>query len=416
MNPTQIQCYQLLRAATITDNATNELFTVTIPPTFSYDDYCTQLEQHLHLPPEWTHKEKHRFVHRNGSARIVGFRMGNMLQYSCFGQYFPFSDLVEFIYRVRAADAMVTQGRLETLFELQLDVMTFSFCGRNKTFFDTYGYPQDRIQECVKHIERLEPGSETFEDEEDLWEWAATHDYLPETVIVPSEMNPCLTQGMIDHPYLLHTFMCIPTPRHIHNQIMSYYFVSSSPDKHRELCEGVKVAHPTIDVQRIHVKDLPEIQGTSEEIASEKAKAAIKAVPAGPCYVIVEDVALHVDALDGNPGVNIKSYMKMPKGKFHNIVKSAATYELKEGEEPNMNALMVCVYAVAKRDEQGVITVQCFRGEQAGVIVEDAGTNGFGFDFYFAPKGQKRTYAEMDLGEKLEHSARQKAIEQLVFE
>ncbi|CEQ39109.1 SPOSA6832_00592, partial [Sporobolomyces salmonicolor] len=53
--------------------------------------------------------------------------------------------------------------------------------------------------------------------------------------------------------------------------------------------------------------DLPEIQGTTQEVAIAKVKAAAEIV-GGPC--ITEDTALAFEALGGLPGPYIKHFMK----------------------------------------------------------------------------------------------------------
>ncbi len=53
--------------------------------------------------------------------------------------------------------------------------------------------------------------------------------------------------------------------------------------------------------------DLPEYQGTPEEVAREKCKLAAKHVK-GP--VIVEDTSLCFNALGGMPGPYIKWFLK----------------------------------------------------------------------------------------------------------
>ena len=60
-----------------------------------------------------------------------------------------------------------------------------------------------------------------------------------------------------------------------------------------------------VDVKH-HKADLPEIQGTSEEVAISKAREAFKIVQKP---VIVEDVSLFFTALNGLPGPYIKHFL-----------------------------------------------------------------------------------------------------------
>jgi inosine triphosphate pyrophosphatase len=52
---------------------------------------------------------------------------------------------------------------------------------------------------------------------------------------------------------------------------------------------------------------VPEVQGTTQEVAREKVKAAARALK-GPC--ITEDTALCFKAMNGLPGPYIKYFLK----------------------------------------------------------------------------------------------------------
>jgi len=60
------------------------------------------------------------------------------------------------------------------------------------------------------------------------------------------------------------------------------------------------------------IPDFPEIQGTAEEVAIEKAKNAYKFLK---CPCIVDDESFYVDALNGFPGPYLKDYEKSLKAK-----------------------------------------------------------------------------------------------------
>lgn len=73
---------------------------------------------------------------------------------------------------------------------------------------------------------------------------------------------------------------------------------------------------------------------------------------------------------------------------------------------PDKTALAVCTLGYA--DQTG--EVKLFRGETEGTIVAPRGSNGFGWDSCFLPKGYSQTYAEMPSELKNTLSHRNKAV------
>ncbi len=148
-----------------------------------------------------------------------------------------------------------------------------------------------------------------------------------------------------------------------------------------------------------HMKlDLKEIQSVNlKEIIEEKARSAYEIVKSP---VLVEDVALTFKALKALPGPLIKWFLE--------TLGNDGLCRLLDGFD-NRDALAEVEFAIC--DESGVHT---FSGSMEGSIsVAPRGKMGFGWDPVFIPKGYKKTWAEMDDGEKHDTSMRKIALEKM---
>ncbi|KAN0066376.1 nucleoside triphosphate pyrophosphohydrolase ham1 [Thecaphora frezii] len=144
--------------------------------------------------------------------------------------------------------------------------------------------------------------------------------------------------------------------------------------------------------------DLPEIQGTTQQVAQAKCSAAAAALN-GPC--ITEDTALCFHALNGLPGPYIKDFMK-------NVGHSGLNSLLDGFSDRTATALCTFAYCAGPGEE-----VFLFEGKTEGVIVPARGEKKFGWDPIFEIKGTGLTYAEMEAGQKNLLSHRYKALSAL---
>ncbi len=156
----------------------------------------------------------------------------------------------------------------------------------------------------------------------------------------------------------------------------------------RLLPKSVKITNTDIDLDEIQSLDL-------EAIIMAKAKSAYEVIKSP---VVVEDIAVSIDSLNGLPGPFIKFFVKQLGNDC--LVRLAG----REGE-PTTVTCMVAYY-----DGKNSIIAE---GVVNGVAVKPRGPNGFGFDFGFMPNGSKKTYAEMTADEKDAVSHRSKAIKSL---
>jgi len=174
-------------------------------------------------------------------------------------------------------------------------------------------------------------------------------------------------------------------------------FVTGNAKKLEEFIAilGTSFPHKVIS-QKV---DLPEYQGTPEEVVREKCLEAARRIQ-GP--VIVEDTCLCFNALGGLPGPYIKWFLESlgPDG----LPRLIADWDDKSGA-----ALCMFGYSEGKDEE-----VKVFEGRTEGTIVNPPrGPRNFGWDPIFQPDGYTQTYAELDSGIKNSISHRGRALNKL---
>ncbi|KAL2866332.1 non-canonical purine NTP pyrophosphatase [Aspergillus lucknowensis] len=169
-------------------------------------------------------------------------------------------------------------------------------------------------------------------------------------------------------------------------------FITGNKNK---LAEVRAILGSVIEVEN-RTLDVPEIQGTIEEIAKEKCRHAAKVV-GGP--VLTEDTALEFRALKGLPGPYIKSFLEALG--HEGLNKILDSFDTRDAEA-------VCTFAFSQGP--GLEPV-IFQGRTEGAIVRPRGPANFGWDPIFEYEG--KTYAEMSIGEKNTISHRYKALVKL---
>ncbi|RAL60157.1 hypothetical protein DID88_000782 [Monilinia fructigena] len=169
-------------------------------------------------------------------------------------------------------------------------------------------------------------------------------------------------------------------------------FITGNKNK---LIEVKAILGDTIDLQSQSL-DLVEIQGTIEEISSDKCRRAAEIIQ-GP--VLVEDTCLCFNALKELPGPYIKWFMQaLGHDGLNNMLASF----------PDKSAQAVCTFAYSEGPGHEPII---FQGRTDGKIVPARGPTAFGWDPIFEYEGQ--TYAEMEKVEKNKISHRFRALEKL---
>ena len=173
---------------------------------------------------------------------------------------------------------------------------------------------------------------------------------------------------------------------------MEIVFATSNVNK------AAEVRHILNSKIRVEHLALPEIQSLSvKEIAGYKARIAHRELNVP---VVVEDTGLYLKGFGGFPGALAKWFVK---GLGYNaICRAVDTCNTRDAYAETCVA-----YYDGKRG-------RLFTGKASGKIAETPqGSNNFGWDRIFIPKGSKRTFAQMSIKEKSRISMRGIAVRKL---
>ncbi|KAG8929647.1 nucleoside triphosphate pyrophosphohydrolase ham1 [Tulasnella sp. 419] len=173
-------------------------------------------------------------------------------------------------------------------------------------------------------------------------------------------------------------------------------FITGNANKLKEVREILSGGTPI----ELDSKDLnlPEIQGTTQEVAIEKCRRAAELV-GGPC--ITEDTALCFEALHGLPGPYIKPFLEK--------LGLMGLYTLLDGFETR-RATALCTFAYSAGPGTEPIL---FEGRTEGTIVLPRGPAVFGWNPIFEAVETGKTFAEMTSEDKNSISHRYRALEKL---
>lgn len=183
------------------------------------------------------------------------------------------------------------------------------------------------------------------------------------------------------------------------------FFVTSNPDKIREVNEILKVMPANIPfvikgLDALHCTDeIPETSQTIEGNAIQKAKFIYDRYQVD-CFA--EDTGLEIEALNGQPGVLSARYAGPGRGAEDNIHKVLKELENKTNRAARFKTVIALIY-------RGKLYT--FTGVCSGKISHSRkGSGGFGYDSIFLPSGEQKTFAQMDSFEKNKISHRNNAL------
>ena len=169
------------------------------------------------------------------------------------------------------------------------------------------------------------------------------------------------------------------------------FFVTTNAGKLREAADWLRRPVEGIALE------LDELQTTDlAALTRHKAEQAQRHL-GRPC--LVEDTALRFAAWGALPGPFIKFFLTElgPAG----IVRALEPFGDRRAE-----GICTVGYHDGRR-------VHLFEGRVQGRIVPPRGQQGFGWDALFEPEGVPRTFGEMELAEKQQHSMRARAFQRL---
>ncbi|MFA6636677.1 MAG: RdgB/HAM1 family non-canonical purine NTP pyrophosphatase [Candidatus Omnitrophota bacterium] len=124
--------------------------------------------------------------------------------------------------------------------------------------------------------------------------------------------------------------------------------------------------------------------------------------------VLADDSGLEITALDGKPRVRSARFARMKASDEENNDKVLKL--LSRIPEKDRSARFVCYLALASNG----YLLEDFEGIAMGsILTAPKGSNGFGYDPLFLPKGKDKTFAEMSAEEKNKISHRAQALKKM---
>lgn len=187
-----------------------------------------------------------------------------------------------------------------------------------------------------------------------------------------------------------------PKPKTIKTNTL--YFVTGNSSKFKEASTIFENSNCKLVQCNI---DLPEYQGTPEEVVYQKAMTARSLIDPS-CYpFIIEDTSLAFNCLNGMPGVYIRD--------FYRSLKCEGLYKLTLPFN-DYTAQAKCIISLMMEENSDPIL---FTGVIDGKIVYPRG-NSFCWDPIFEPNGFDKTFAELPKEHKNLISHRARAFTQLV--
>lgn len=185
---------------------------------------------------------------------------------------------------------------------------------------------------------------------------------------------------------------------------MKLVFATNNPNKLQEVSNMIR--------NQIKITSLKDISFNEEIIESEntiKGNAILKANFIKNNYgydCFADDTGLEVDFLDGKPGVYSKRFAGKNATDELNMQKLIECME----ESTNRTARFKTVIALNINNKLTTFTGIC-EGE---ILTKKRGSNGFGYDPVFLPKGYNKTFGEMNMADKNKIGHRSKAVNKLI--
>jgi XTP/dITP diphosphohydrolase len=155
--------------------------------------------------------------------------------------------------------------------------------------------------------------------------------------------------------------------------------------------------------------DAPEIEETGATFQENAALKALAISQLSDELIVADDSGLEVDALQGAPGVYSARYAgknATDAENRHLVMRNLAAQSISESP-----GRFRCSVAVARKGE----LLGIFDGTVEGkVILEERGSNGFGYDPIFVPERLRQTFGEVPAEMKHSISHRARALKKLV--
>jgi XTP/dITP diphosphohydrolase len=190
--------------------------------------------------------------------------------------------------------------------------------------------------------------------------------------------------------------------------VTTFVLATANPDKAREIVDVLAEAAPGLELVA-RPPEVPDVDETGETLEDNARTKAVAMCSATDLPAVADDTGLHVEALDGEPGVHTARYAGEDATYADNVAKLLDALDALPLEQRGARFATVAVARWPDGLEVAAL------GEVEGVITTTArGEQGFGYDPVFVPlEGDGRTFAEMTSKEKHELSHRARAFRTL---
>ena len=185
---------------------------------------------------------------------------------------------------------------------------------------------------------------------------------------------------------------------------MKLIFATGNQNKAKEIAALLPEGFELLTLKDLDLhEDIPETSETLEGNAKLKTDFLVQRFGID-CFG--DDTGLEISALEMRPGVYSARYAGPQRSDEDNMAKVLS--ELQNSDD--RSARFRTVISLFINGEQ-----YFFEGIVEGVIrTEKVGENGFGYDPIFEPEGMGKTFAEMDMKEKNQHSHRARAFAKMI--
>jgi XTP/dITP diphosphohydrolase len=173
------------------------------------------------------------------------------------------------------------------------------------------------------------------------------------------------------------------------------FFVTGNLHKFNEACQVFRA----FGISTILVKKLNVVETQADDLEEIAERSVREAVRKCNLPVFVEDAGLFIEALSGFPGP-YSSYVFRTIG-------NKTILRLMQGLRNRKAFFKSAIAYSAPEMHRAIIFVGRINGE---IIGEERGNHGFGFDPIFRPNFSSKSFAEMALDEKNQHSHRAVAL------
>ncbi|MBI2281341.1 MAG: non-canonical purine NTP diphosphatase [Bacteroidetes bacterium] len=186
--------------------------------------------------------------------------------------------------------------------------------------------------------------------------------------------------------------------------MLKLIFATNNKNKIKEIKHLIGNSIELLNLEDIGcLEEIPETADTIKGNAIQKAEYIYKKY-GYDCFA--DDTGLEIEALNGEPGVYSARYAGEQKNPEDNMNKVLEKLKEKSNRKAQFKTVIALII-------DGKLT--CFEGIVKGEITrEKSGSEGFGYDPIFKPKGYDSTYSEMNLEVKNTMSHRAVSTKKLI--